>query len=329
MTLLAKGFRPFFLLAAVFGAAIVPLWLLALAGWFIPAGPLVGVHWHAHEMIHGFTVAVLAGFLLTAVGNWTGRETATGKRLGGLALGWLAGRVALLVVPGWAATVVDLAFLPALAAVIAGPIWRAKNYRNAAFPVLLLVLWAANLAAHLDAHGVLPGAAATANRAAVHVVVVIILVVTGRIVPMFTRNATGAAEIRSLPALDRVAIGATGALAVAQLVPGAGVVEAALAGVAAVAVAGRAWGWGARHTLRDPLLWVLHAGHGWVAVGLALHALAARDLVPRALALHALTAGSIGMLTLGMMARVALGHTGRPIRARPVMGVAFAALLVA
>lgn len=324
----SRGFRPFFLLGGAFAALVVPYWVLAFTGATAPAGPLAGIAWHAHEMIHGFTVAIIAGFLLTAVTNWTGRETAVGGGLWALALLWLAGRAALLAVPGPIASVIDLLFLPALAVAIGRPILRAGNLRNAAFPLLLLALWTTNLAAHLDAHGVLPGAATAAHRVAVHLIAVIILVVTGRIIPGFTRNATGVATIRNVRALDWTATLATAALALLQLAT-APALQAIVAGVAAVSVLGRAWFWGARHTLREPLLWVLHAGHAFVGIGLALEALEPLVGFARSISLHAITVGGIGALTIGMMARVALGHSGRPLRVRPVIGLAFGAVILA
>lgn len=336
MAFTAKGFRPFFLLGALFAVAIVPLWVMTLTGRFTPAGPLSGVVWHAHEMLYGYTAAILAGFLLTAVGNWTSRETAVGPWLGALAALWLAGRVAMLAIPGWFGSALDLAFLPVVAFAVARPLWLASRrdapgggsvqLHNVAFPVTLLLLWTGNLAVHLDAHGVWPGVATNANRFAVHVVVVVILLVTGRIVPAFTRNATGAAGIRNVRALDITAVVAAAVVAALQWQPASPVLPIA-AGIAAVAVAARTWHWGLRHTLRDPLLWVLHAGHAWVAVGLGLEAIGPFVPLAPSLALHALTAGSIGMLTLGMMARVALGHTGRPLRVAAPVAVAFAAVL--
>lgn len=321
--LLAKGFRPFFLLAAAFAAAVVPYWLLAFTGRAPVAGPLLGIVWHGHEMVYGFAVAVVAGFLLTAVTNWTQRETATGGLLLGLAALWLAGRVALLVVPGWVGSVVDLLFLPALAVVIARPIVAARSRRNYGFPALLLALAGANLAVHLDAHGVLPGTAIPADRVAVSLVVVIVLVVTGRIVPLFTRNTTGRAEIHNLRALDLTAIAAALVVAALQPFPAAAPVLPAAQGVAAVAVFGRMVPWGTRYVAREPLLWVLHVGHAFVGVGFALGALGA----PLSVALHATTVGGFGVLILGMMARVALGHTGRPLRVAPAVTLAFVALV--
>jgi uncharacterized protein involved in response to NO len=326
--LLTKGFRPFFLLAAVFAAAIVPVWLLVLGGQLAVPGASAGAVWHAHEMVHGFTGAVLAGFLLTAVGNWTGRETLTGAPLGGLALLWLAGRVACMAAPPGPAWTVDLAFLPTLALTLAVPLWRSGDRRNAVFPALLAGAWATDLAVHADLVGLWPGVATTALRVAVHLVAVVVLVITGRIVPAFTRNATGRADIRSVPWLDATACAC--ALAVALLQPWSpGPLAGGVAAVGAVAVVARAGSWGASSTARNPLLWVLHAGHGWIALAFALEAAAAALPIPPSAPIHAITVGSIGTLTLGMMARVALGHTGRPLVAPRLVAAGFGAVLLA
>lgn len=322
MSVLSKGFRPFFLLGAIFAAIVVPLWLAVLSGRVALGGSLQGPVWHAHEMIFGFTSAILAGFLLTAVGNWTGRTTATGGVLAGLAGLWASARVALLLVPGWPAAILDLLFLPALGLVLSRPLVATGNRRNLVFPVLLGLLWTGNLAVHLGAPAI------AALRLSVYAIVAIILVITGRVVPMFTRNATGA-DARNVPALDAAAIAGVVLVAAATSVPAMRPVVPYLSTLAAVAVLGRMARWGFAHTLDEPLLWVLHVGHAWIAVGLVLEGGAALDLVPRSIPIHALTIGSIGTLTLGMMARVALGHTGRPIVAPPVIGAAFIGLLFA
>src|SRR5689334_3692569 len=156
----ANGFRPFFLLAAAFAVLAVPLWLVILAGRVEPGEYLMPPYWHAHEMVFGFAVAVIAGFLLTAVGNWTQRETATGAPLVALAVLWTAGRVAMLVaarLPHGLPAAVDVSFLPALMIVLARPLIAAKNAKNAVMLLVLAALALANLAVHLDALGVAPG----------------------------------------------------------------------------------------------------------------------------------------------------------------------------
>lgn len=292
---LAKGFRPFFLLAAAWAVVAMPMWLLVLAGRLRAGTYLPGPLWHAHEMLFGFTVAVVAGFLLTAIANWTQEETATGLPLA------------------------------ALAVACARPILRTRNRRNYQFVAMLIALFAANLLVHLGAHGIGPARIGAGHRLATHVFVVMMLVVTGRIVPLFTRNATRAEGIRNLPAFDRLAVGGTIAIAVLDLAAAPESLIGVVAAVTAAGVVGRTRHWGLRHTARHPLLWVLHAGHLWIAVGLALRALGAAGLVPAAgsTALRAFTGGAIATLTLGMMTRVTLGHTGRPLAASPAMTLAF------
>ncbi|MBX3263979.1 MAG: NnrS family protein [Labilithrix sp.] len=328
--LFAKGFRPFFFLAALSAAALVPLWLLVLAGIVRPASHFDPATWHAHEMIFGFTTAVVAGFLLTAVGNWTQRETATGLLLGSLCALWALGRAAMStsVLPPGVVAVVDLSFLPALAIVLARPLLAANNRRNFVMLGLLGALFAANAMTHAGALGSAPGWERRGGLVAVDVIVVLMLIIAGRVVPMFTRNATRREEIRSIPALDALAVGSMAALAVADVfTTPPPLVVAALSGAAAAFGAARAVTWGSRHTLRVPLLWILHVGYLWIPIGLALRALgAAAGGVYALMATHALTAGAIGALTLGMMARVSLGHTGRPLEAPRPVAWAFAIL---
>lgn len=317
--LLAKGFRPFFLLAAIFAVVVVPIWVLALLGWARVGGHLDPVTWHAHEMIFGFAGAVIAGFLLTAVGNWTQRETATGRSLAALAALWIAGRLAMATgagLPSWLVAGIDLAFLPGVALAIGRPIVRARNRRNYVVLAMLLLLSAANAAVHL-------GAGRRSLLVGVDVVTFFMVVIAGRVVPMFTRNATKTETIRSHPKLDAAAAVAvvTVTLADALAAPRLTIVACTLA---AVLVAARTVHWGAIASLRDPLLWILHVGHAWIPIGLALRAASAHSP-----GLHAVTAGAIGALTLGMMARVALGHTGRTLAVPPGIATAFVLVTLA
>ena len=324
---LGKGFRPFFLLAAAYAVLVVPIWLLAFSG-KLGVAPYFGpLYWHAHEMVFGFTVAVIAGFLLTAVGNWTGRETATGFPLALLAMLWMLGRVAMALgdaLPIPLAAIIDLAFLPALAACCARPLFQAKKANNYPFLVVLTALGLSNLGVHLGALGVYPEWLRLGNLVAIDLIVLLIVLISGRIVPMFTRNATRAAGIRSLPWLDRLAAASVALLALADALGLDARVAAGLAGFSGVTVLGRSAFWGARLTRGQPLLWVLHAGHAFVPLGLFLRAGAILDsAVPPAAWLHALTAGAIGVLTLGMMTRVGLGHTGRILAVPRSLTVAF------
>jgi uncharacterized protein involved in response to NO len=329
----AKGFRPFFLLAGGFAALIVALWLLALAGGLRVDGYFGPMYWHAHEMIFGFTAAVIAGFLLTAAGNWTGRETAIGGRLIMLVVLWVAGRVAFVamaVLPGPVIAIADLAFLPALALVVGRALVATRNRRNYPVLAIVVVLWLANLAMHLDASGVLPGWQWRAMVGAIDVVILLILFLSARIFPMFTRNATQVATIHNLRVLDIATVVAMAGLAIVDVAFSQRTVAAVLAAATAALALVRSLPWGARHTVRHPLLWILHVGHAWIVAGLGLRAAAEFTIsVPVASAIHALAVGAIGCTTLGMMARVSLGHSGRPLVVRAPVVLAFGAVSLA
>ena len=329
----AKGFRPFFLLAALFATLLVPLWLLVLDGRLQVGRYLDPIYWHAHEMVFGFAVAVIAGFLLTAVGNWTKRETAVGLPLLALAGLWVAGRVAMTgpqLVPPWLTAITDLAFLPVLIVVVARPLIATRNTKNLVMLAILTALFLANLVVHLDVLGVLPGWRRRGCLLGIDVIVLVILVISGRTFPMFTRNGTGVETIASSPRLDQLAIASMAVLVVLDAVVPELVVTAAWAALVGVLALVRSWRWGARHTRRTPLLWVLHVGYLWIPIGLVLRAVAAgTSAVTPQIATHALTVGAIGSITLGMMARVALGHSGRLLAASRTIVVAFVLALLA
>jgi uncharacterized protein involved in response to NO len=332
--LLAKGFRPFFSLAALFAVGIVPLWLLVLRGAIGTPSYIEATTFHAHEMLQGYTVAVLAGFLLTAVGNWTQRETATGASLLGLALLWVAGRAALFAsgaLPRFVTAAVDLSFLPALLVTLGRALFAAGSRRNYFILGIIGALWVANAAVHLEALGYLPyGSGRRANLAALHALVLAMSIMAARIFPMFTKNATGVASIRSVPMLDLATALAILLAAVLDLVVPNSALTGVMFGMAGLLAVARSAPWGMRHTRHDPLLWSLHVGHTWLAIGLVLRAAALLG-VPAltSTATHALTVGAIGGLTLSMMARVSLGHTGRMLAAPAPLFLAFATVNVA
>lgn len=332
VALFAKGFRPLFLCAGLYGVLAVPLFLLELGGHLQAGAYLLPTYWHAHEMIFGFTGAVLGGFLLTAVTNWTGRATAEGAALAALAASWVAGRIGMLLpdhLPRYAPALLDLAFLPAVLVACARPIFATGNRRNYAFLGILGVLIAANTAVHASALGILSlDWQRRASWVALDILVVVLMLITGRVVPMFTRNALGASNIRSEPGLERAAALCAAAVALLDLLVAPPYLLGVVSAAGAVCAAWRMRTWGGAHTLRTPLLWILHAGSAWIVVGLALRAATAFTLVPFSAGLHALTAGAIGSLTLGMMTRVGLGHTGRLLAVPPRMTLAFMLVLL-
>ncbi|TXD32229.1 NnrS family protein [Lujinxingia vulgaris] len=332
----ACGFRPFFLVAAIFAVVAVPWWATIFARGLSVATGWSALSWHGHEMIFGFALAVIAGFLLTAVQNWTKGVTAQGPWLMALVALWVAGRVAMSGVwePGILGAILDLSFVPALAVAIGRPLRATKNRRNYAFVAMLGALFVMNLLMHLASLGAPVGGERLWLLASLDLVVVMMLVVGGRVIPMFTSNATGVA-VRKPTWLEKALVTFVGLSIASQIALGLGaqslrwvaIASSALAGVAVIA---RMVGWGTRATLKVPLLWVLHAGHAWIGVGFLLRAAAYLwPQVSSAMATHAITVGAVGMLTLGMMARVALGHTGRPLKAHASLGWAFALLGVA
>lgn len=315
--LLAFGFRPFFLLAGTMAALGLVLWILQLQGFFILGGAYGFVGWHAHEMLFGYTVAVIAGFLLTAVRNWTRGPTASGRRLLALATLWLTGRIVMLAadaLPPIVVAAVDLAFLPALAAALAPSLWRTQAWRNLALIGLLAVIALANLGVHLQALGVLTGGARMGYDVGLGAIVLMMVVVGGRVVPAFTRNALPRLGVRDWAWVSRLAIALTALHLLCVVLPLGRGVAGAVTLAAALANGVRMVPWGSLGARGAPILWVLHLGYAWIVAGLAVTGAAAFvPWVPTSAGTHALGVGAIGTLTLGMMSRVALGHTGRAL----------------
>lgn len=338
MTLLSAGFRPFFLLAAVHAVAAMAFWLVwlgihllngAIAELSIGMPPHV---WHGHEMLFGFVSAAVAGFLLTAVPNWTGTAPVSGRRLGLLVAAWLAGRGAVwasAALPPVLVVAADAAFLPLLGLMLAGPLVGAGKLRNTGFLVLLAVLSSALLLSHAGIYGWLDDGGFIGRLIAVDVAAVMMAVIGGRITPAFSRNwlrARGGDLPMTPTALDRAAI------LMAALVLASDVLSPWLSdttrGVPALIAGGlllvrlAVWrGWRVR---TEPLLWVLHLGALWLAVGFLLRGGALTwAWMPETTALHAHTVGAAGTLVLGVMSRATLGHTGRPLSADGVLTSAF------
>ncbi|MGC4086787.1 MAG: NnrS family protein [Polyangiaceae bacterium] len=325
-----KGFRLFFLLAALYASCLVPVWLLVLAGKLRLASSLDPTLWHAHEMLFGYAAAVIAGFLLTAASRWSSRETAVGGWLTALVVLWLGGRIALfLPLPAAFGAAIDLLFMPALAVAVGQAIVLAKNRRNYAIVAMILLLAVANTLLQLGALGVLPGWDRRGLYFGLDVVVLMMVVIGGRVIPMFTRNATGDARVHSSARVDVCAALLCLAAALARLAGAANGIVALLSGAAAIALVVRSRSWGAWVSRREPLLWILHAGNAFIALGLGLRASSFWFPSLVSSATHALTAGAIGCLTLGMMSRVSLGHTGRLIVASRATRVAFCSMVLA
>jgi uncharacterized protein involved in response to NO len=308
------GFRPFYLLASSFAALSIVVWALQYAGW-LGRPYLQGPMWHAHEMLFGFTLAVIVGFLFTAGRNWTGRPTPTGAPLAALALLWVAARVLVLTPFGTAAALANVAFPLAAAIALAIPFIAARNQRNYFFIVLLLSLSAVAAWMHLAFLGVLQIPGRLGVQLALDVVLFIVAVMAGRVVPMFTNNGVPGAKAVRQPHVEKLALGGTLLLLVADALQAPAWVIGGVAAAAAAAHLLRWLLWQPWTTLRVPLVWVLHAAYLWIPVHLLLRTLAEAGWAAPSAATHALTTGAIGGMIIGMMTRTARGHTGRPLRA--------------
>lgn len=300
------GFRPFFLLAGIFSATSILAWVSQWSGFAGSYRYLAGPLWHAHEMIFGYAFAVVVGFLLTAVRNWTNRPTPTGLPLMLLALLWCLGRV-LAASPWFAyAPLSDAAFALAAAAAIARPLLYSKNRRNYFFIAMLSGFSVANLLFYL--------APDQGIRVGLDLLLFVMAVMGGRVIPMFTANGVPGSTPKRVAWIERAALGSILALLVLDPLPWP-LLSSTAAAVAALANLARLALWQPWRTWRHPLVWILHASYAWIVVYLALLAPALTGLIPASPARHALTVGAIGGLTLGMMTRVARGHTGRELRA--------------
>ena len=307
------GFRPFYLLAAAFAATAVPAWLLAYLG-LLPQGP-VNLLWHMHEMVFGFAVAVVAGFLLTAVQTWTGLATPRGRSLQALVLLWLAGRCAALGAPPLLYAVLDVAFLFVVAGVILRLLLRADNRRNLPICLVIALLGVCNLTFHLALHGLVAVSPLAPVHGAILLVVLLVAVIGGRVGPMFTRNGAPGSRPRNLPRLDLASVIAIAVLAVCWLAAAPGWVILA-AGVAAAALNGaRFILWDPLSTLRTPLLWSFHLSYAMLVGGLLALGLAGAGVVSGSAALHLLAAGAMTGMIGAMITRTARGHTGRSLQA--------------
>jgi len=333
--LFSIGFRPFYLAAAVFAALAVPAWFAAYSGALALNPALPAYLWHAHEMVFGFAPAVIVGFLLTAVRTWTGLPTPSGIGLAALLGLWLAARGLMLTGPGLPAALADGAFLLTAAGVLAVPLWRSRNRRNAFVVPLLMLLAALTLTHHAALGGHLGAAwAGASTTVAMDLVALLLTVVGGRIIPNFSANAVpGLVPWRS-PVVESLAIGLVLLVVVLELTGlAAGLPEplwrALLFAAAAVHLL-RLAGWKPWATRKDVLLLVLPLGYLWLPVHFALRGML--DPAPGQMAsaaLHTLSVGAMAGLMLAMMTRSALGHTGRPLRAGRGEILMFAAIHLA
>lgn len=334
--ILSYGFRPFFLLGSFYGGLTVLFWLPLFYGHLETSSSLAPIDWHVHEMLFGYLAAIVAGFLLTAIPNWTGRLPVEGTPLLFLVSLWVLGRVAVFISAhtGWlVAAAIDCAFLFAVAAAAAVEIIVGRNWRNLKVLIPVTVLLIANVVFHVETH--YAGISDIGRRLGISAAIMLLMIIGGRIIPSFTRNWLVRENPGRLPVpfnhLD-MAIVVVSAVALAgwTFLP-----EGNATGLALFLAAGlnalRLSRWAGDRTCRDPLVLILHVAYGFVPLGLLLAGLAvfAPGTFVSAAGIHALGVGAIGTMTLAVMVRATLGHTGRPLRAGKSGCFVFAAVLVA
>lgn len=324
------GFRPFFAAAMLHAVLVMLAWLVVYAGLLpTPLATVTSSQWHAHEMIYGYTLAVIAGFLLTAIRNWTGLATPVGARLALLFAPWCLARLAQLAgMPLALAAFADLLFVALLFLACATPIVRARQWRQAAILSKLLLLAAGNALFYAGAAGLVADGVRIGLHGGFYLLIALILTMGRRVIPLFTeRGVEPPVALRNFRVLDIASLVLLLGFWIAEVFLRHAVAAAVCAGGVALVNGVRLGLWHTGGIWRRPLLWTLHAAFAAIAAGFAVHALALPVGYPPSLALHVLAIGGVGLVTLSMMARVTLGHTGRSVHAAP-RGFALAALLL-
>lgn len=332
--LFSYGFRPLFLLAGSFAAGIVPLWMVVWTGRVALAGPFSPTDWHIHELLFGYASAVVAGFLFTAIPNWTGRMPTRGWPLMALAALWMMGRLAVAGFLGlgpMAIMALDCAFLLMIGAMVTVEIVVGRNWSNLRVVLPVVLYLAANITFHIEAMQV--GTAEYGRRLGFAMLVLLIGLIGGRIIPSFTRNWLAKNRAGQMPApfgrYDAASLVITlGALLLWVALP-----EERLTGIAlilaGVVQALRLARWRGWRVWRSALLLMLHLAYAFIPAGLLALGLAVLGVLPVAMGLHLLGIGAIGGMTLAVMMRASLGHTGRDLQAGPALTLAFGCVAMA
>lgn len=324
------GFRPFFFFASLFAAGSILIWVGMYAGHVtlnLTSPPML---WHAHEMLFGYTAATIAGFFLTVIPNWTKAKAQKGPVLMVLTLFWLLGRFAVWgqgSLPYELVAGLDMIFLIALTAVVVKPLFNPQYRRQFMFVPILLCLIAGNLMTHLSVLGLYNGAEQGITLA-IDAILVLIAIMGGRVTPSFTSSFLGHAnpdvKVVQDPRLDRAVLVASWVVLTVDQVAAGSMFSGFAFVIASTLHLARLLGWQGWRTFSNPLLWALHLGYLWLVIGMAFKGLADFGLVDPAAALHTLTIGAIGTMTLAIMSRASLGHTGRALKAHPMVVVAYA-----
>lgn len=328
--LLSHGFRPFFLFAGIWAALALSIWVTALAtGQHLPSR-MFGADWHIHEMVFGYSSAVMAGFLLTAIPNWTGRMPVVGWPVAALVGLWIAGRLAIALsdfLHPFIAALIDVGFLVVFGVVIAREILAGKNWRNLKVLGLVLVLTIANVLFHWESYNS-QAYSGYGVRLGIGTVIFLIMLIGGRVIPSFTRNWMARHGVDAFPIannrFDTIAMGFSGLAIMAWVAAPAFLGTQALSLIAAALHTIRLARWFGWRTLKEPLVTILHVAYLFIPLGFAMLALGDPLQIP-----HAWMVGAVGGMTMAMMTRVSLGHSGRALQSNAGIVTIYTAILTA
>ena len=317
----AIGFRPFFLSGALLSIGLILYWSLAYFKGVLPEGFFDPTYWHAHEMIYGFAISIVAGFLLTSTASWTNTLPISGGKLKVLFSLWIFGRISMtlslfkLPIPSYVYSLIDLLFIPMLVLSLAPPLIKSKKIKNLQFVPILSVLFIGNILTHLSALEIIDYKYASKGiYLGVNLILVIMVIISGRVIPFFTTNAIPGIQTKTWEWVENaVMVGVWSYILLDFLeLPILKGWVAALCGVLSLV---RISGWSSFKTLSHPLVWILHLGYLWIAIGFILVFISEiMGALPLSVAIHSFTAGAMGTFIIGMMSRVSLGHTGRPLK---------------
>ncbi len=328
------GFRPFYLLGAIYGAILIPLWILHLFGAVPFNSTFDGTIWHAHEVIFGFAVAILTGFLFTAVKNWTGHPTPTGWQLAGLAGIWLLARILLVSGPSVLASLMDLAYLPLMGLGIGIQIWKSRNRRNYIILLVIFVLFLINLYTHARAWDIISFGPEPTLVTGLNLFALLITIVAGRVMPMFINNSVPGANAGRIQLVE---IGVIAGMIILFVIE---TFRAAFPDLLETTIFSNAYAaflilltslhliriakWNPHKTLHNPMLWIMPLSYFWLTASVAIRAMhQIWSQVDPIVATHILGIGAMGGMMLAMMTRSALGHTGRAIEASKIETACF------
>jgi len=324
------GFRPFFLLSAYAAVILMSIWGLLYTN-IIQLDNYYGlIDWHSHEMLFGYAAAVIAGFLLTAVRNWTNVNTITKTPLAILAGIWVLARILPFTpAPGVLIALVDISFFFLLMLAVAHPVIKAKQWHNLIMVAILASFMLADILVQGQHLGFLANGVIQGNTLALYSILFIIQVLTGRVMPFFTRVVVPGTEVVERPIVEKILLFGLPVLALADIFAFNGLIISLLSAVLLVTHIIRVMPWFSKPVLHIPILWVLYAGYLWLIIGFVMKVLVGLELVSNNLAIHAWTVGVIGITTYGMMARVSLGHTGREMEPSRLAVIGFYLLFAA